>query len=276
MNSSSPGAATTIALLLTALLSVTAVPAAGSLPHEDGPRNHTVTPVSIADHQPGIEDASYYRFAAPNGDPDFESLRAVDHIVTRWEAGVINRCSPAEVESAGIDRGNDDPGTTVDVDITVGQYVESQYGTAHELHVEFTDGGGLGRETLRFGADDEFVVHHVECWQNPEEPGWYQVSAVINGTTRSGEHQRFGSRSHHFWICDCRSDAEARHELGLPPSAPDDRTPSMTAPPERTTTSPTPGDGNGTATAPGFGPAVALVGALLALAALGIRRRRAG
>jgi len=276
-----------VAVLLVASLAVAAVPSAGTgLPHEDGPRNQTVTPVTAEDHQPGIEDASYFRFAAPNEDPRFESLKELGYIVTRFDAGVINRCGPNDVAVAGIDVGNDDPGTQVDVEIDFGQYIENQGGTEHRTYIDFGDSDDFGEEVLSFNATDEFVAHVEDCYGNPDEPGWYQFATTINGTTYDGEHVTFRSRSHPFWICDCESEAEAREKLGPPPTegvtptATPESTPTPTATPSptptptvtspETTEPPTPGGSDGGA--PGFGIAAA-VAALLALVVSAVQRR---
>jgi len=193
------------------------VPAAAT-PHEDRPRNLTVVPATAQDHYPGNEEASYKRFAAPNEDSEFESLKYIEYAVTASEALTLGQCDLADAEVAGIDRGNDDPGTEIDdefgPDNIKGQPVKNE----DRVVIEFITPDDPVGEPVNFEAVDQFVGHQTDCYGNPDEPGWYQLYSKINGTTYDGDHREFPGRSHYFYICECDSYDEAVETLGPPPS----------------------------------------------------------
>lgn len=221
-------------------------PAAGA---HDARANFTVSPVEDYDHRPGIDDASYMTFSVPPEDAEFDGFRYMGYSVLVWEEGTLGNCGITDNEVAGIDRGNDDPGTEIDHDIT--ENIENVYQSEDKLAIDFWDPEDepYGK-TVHFNVTDEFVSHVTDCRGNPDEPGWYQLTGTINGTTWSGEYVERTTTSHYFYICECSSYDDAVDTIGPPPSRP---TPTETT--DHGTTTPSSGQStpNGTAT-DGGGP----------------------
>lgn len=174
--------------------------------------NYTVQPVDAPDdRQPGISDASYQQFAVAN-----ESVQYVDYFVVTWDAGDLSRCGVEDTEELGIDRGGNNSGTETDEGLL--QYVKDQQRSEDRVVVDFYDEDDVAGETTYINESDEIVSYQTDCFGNPEEPGWYQITAELNGTGWDDERKEASATSHYFWICDCESEAQARDQLGPPPS----------------------------------------------------------
>lgn len=199
--------------------------------------NYTVQPATAADRHPGIEDASYKSWTAAKPSTESrESFEYLDYSVLEWEAGTLGNCGPADTEVAGIDRGNDDPGTEIDDDIRdniEGQPVSNE----DRIVVDFIDPEDPVGEPVNLNVTDEFVSHVRDCRGNPDEAGWYQLSGTINGSTYDGGYEEYNTTSHYFYVCTCASYDEATERLGPPPSQAGEDTPTATATP---TADPTP------------------------------------
>jgi PGF-CTERM protein len=177
--------------------------------------NYTVQPVDAPDdRKPGISDASYKQFATGN-----ENIQYMDYFVVSWDAGDLSGCSASNTEKLGIDRGGTNSGTKTDEGLL--QYVKDQQRSANRVVVEFYDEDDVAGETTYVNESDEIVSHQTNCFGNPDEPGWYQISAKLNGTGWDGERKEVSATSHYFWVCDCESESEAREQLGPPPSEAD-------------------------------------------------------
>ena len=169
------------------------------------------------DRRPGYEEASYKLWIG--GDGAYEkNIQYVNYTVLEWQAGIVGNCAGTDQKVAAYDRGNDQPG--MENDESVIEYIENQYSRPHRVTVDYGDPEDFGESTLYVNATDEFVGWAVDCYGNPDEPGWYRWTAWINGTAYDGTHVRYETTSHYFWICDCSSEIEAREELGPPPSEP--------------------------------------------------------
>lgn len=174
--------------------------------------NYTVVPDDTpADRQPGIEDASYRMFIS--GDVTIDQ---VDMGYLEWAAGGFENCGQTNVEKYGIDRGADDPGTSTDENLF--DNVKSSRQTEARSTVWYYDEDDPIGEPPRFNAEDEVVIVISDCYRNPSSAGWYRIRAFTNGTAPDGSMVESDQQSHYFWIGDFDSEAEARDELGPPPS----------------------------------------------------------
>lgn len=221
-----PATALLVALLVAA--AVGAVPT-GSANHGSS-ANYTVEPV---DHSPGATGVSYKQFAVAD-----THVENIDYLVGRFSAGSFGSCGSTNSETFGIDRDDDARGTQTDEDLR--PHVESARTTEHTFIADMYDSDDPVGTTTHIDVGDQFVSHTTDCFENPDEPGWYQMYSKINGTT-DGEHIRNDGSSHYFYICECDSEAEARERLGPPPGEEASRTQTPTPSPSRTaTTEPTP------------------------------------
>lgn len=202
--------------------------------------NFTVFPESDADRKPGVDDASYMTFST-GGDPDErKGFKYLEYSVLEWNAGTLGRCGPGDSKVAGIDRDNDDPGTQVDD--SVKDNIEGRpVANEDRIVIDFDDPGTIGQQPVHLNVTDQFVSHMSNCRGNPDQPGWYQLTGTINGTTWNGGHAEYTTTSHYFYICDCGSYDEAERKLGPPPSKRGQSASSPTASATRTATpQPTP------------------------------------
>lgn len=200
----------------------------------DSPGNWTVVP---GDPEPGADRVSYKHFAVGQAawDDSYQGkgLQKVDYMVLTWEAGSFAECTLFNAEAFGFDRGNDDPGT--ETDDFAGAYIEDFNMGEDKMWMDFYEEDDAGSAT-HFDRHDQFIAHQTDCYQNPDEAGWYRVFGWMNGTDYNGVHSRAELFSHYFYICECDSREEARETIGPPPS---ESTPTMTATPSPTPT-PTP------------------------------------
>jgi PGF-CTERM protein len=177
--------------------------------------NYTAQPVEApADRMPGASGASYKQFAVAN-----DSIEKIDFFVVTWQAGDLGGCGASNTEEFGIDRGGDNSGTGTDEGLL--QYVKNQQRSEDRVVAEFYDDDDVGGETTYINESDEIISYQTDCFGNPDEPGWYQITAMVNGTGWDGEYKEVSVSSHYFWICDCESESEARDKLGPPPSEED-------------------------------------------------------
>lgn len=178
--------------------------------------NFTVSPATVEDRQPGIDNASYKTWSSPSNDAGFRGFKYLNYTVLIWEAGTLGNCGTAETKVFAVDRGSDDPGTEFDDRAT--DNIENFHQSENKVVVDFIDPGDPVAEPLHFNVTDEFVTYVKDCRGNPDSRGWYQLTAKANGTTWGGAHIERTTKSHYFWICDCETEQEAREKLGPPPS----------------------------------------------------------
>jgi PGF-CTERM protein len=244
-------------------------------PHGAENGNYTVNLPFDTDHYPreknpgGPNNASINHFAAGTQQV-YDDQQASDGIEQLKYLRIGNQdidfsaCSTSNTAAFGIDRDNDDDGTNVDTDLL--RYLEQSKFNDHSIEVDFYEGDELGApqeddeggkeagrkdgdSNAELYPDDEIVAHQGyksgagPCYGMPEEPGWYQIGGFVNGTSFSGSEARIETISHYFYICECSSEAEAREQLGPPPSESDPGPDTMegTETPTETAT-PTPDD----------------------------------
>lgn len=236
-------------------------------------------------HSVGDKNATFHSFAVPGTqiDTSFDI-----HHYQRYSPIRTAECGVGNVVGAGIDRGNDDPGTTVDVSLVNayerqyfydseddkkdppvkprGKYVApegSNYDKFDEpwrevLGFEFAQGGELSR-TVTVHPGDEIVLGLADCNNWPDEPGWYRTYSYLNGTsTETDETVEFFHFSNWVYICDCDTRSDAFETLGPPPGEGGSSdggsgatpTPTATATPTATVTQ---GGGDSTPTSGGGG-----------------------
>lgn len=230
-------------LVLAAVASVAGVPAAGpagiaAADHDPATTNFTFVPLDRADRQPGAEGirAGTIGASAAGVDVDFETLLELRSV---YEAGSWENCGPTSSEVFGIDRDSDNELYEVDEDLS--DNVKSFSAGEDEFVAEFNDRDDFGQST-HLNAEDR-VLSVIECPNNPETAGWYQVdNSSVTGRTASGEVRTFADPSHYFYVCDCADAAAARQQLGPKPSADPTPTPSPTPTATRTASAGTPTD----------------------------------
>lgn len=195
--------------------------------------NYTVNGVDPSDQHPGNSNSTYEWYTGVG------LTHKGDWLVWRSEAVNLENCDITNIRSQAIDRrgpgsDGDDPGTQGDDDAAA--YVKQSTLREDVVYIEWYDDSDLAQDAPRFHRKDEIVISFADCFENTNEPGWYQISVKYNGTsctwhedgTCTEDDGGFVSHkydSHYFWICDCTSEAEAREKLGPPPS---ERTPTRT------------------------------------------------
>lgn len=202
------GVVLTVAVLSGGFVGAVGVAEAG---HGTDSANFTVIPMS--DRSPGAENVRYGQRVVANAGTDLETL---ERTRATFEEGSFSKCGPSSGETFGIDRGATKPGYGIDEDLT--DNVKSFSAGEDVFEVEYYGEDDFGASTY-MNDGDEFVSV-AKCIDNPDEPGWYQMSGSTTGVTESGERVTFKSESHYFWICNCEDEAEARRTLGPPPSEP--------------------------------------------------------
>jgi PGF-CTERM protein len=213
-----------VLFLVSVVVSTTLLAGAASGSPHGARTDFEVVPV---DRQPGLEDATYEQFSVSPID-----IASLDYIVARWDEGGFTGCGPSNSEVFGIDRGNDADGTATDESLT--QYVKSTTIDEDVFRADFYDEGDAFGRSTNLDAGDEFVSLTTNCFDNPSEPGWYQIEASLAGTKPDRTYVEETTTSHWFAVCDCADREEAVERLGPPPSA---DTPTPTPAP---TVSPTP------------------------------------
>lgn len=231
--------ATVIALLLL----VPAGFAVGAGASHDDPQgvNYTHIPYSSSaggadnSHRPGIDDASYMSLSVDTDNPPDTGFRRIDFVVVRSDDIDFSDCQPQDTEAFGIDRDNDDPGTTTDTSLL--DNYESVAFNEDSIVLDFYEEEDIAGDSEYINASDQLVSAQVGCYTNPDEPGWYRFRSAMNGTRWNGEHDALTPNSHYFYVCDCSSEQEARETLGPPPSEQvDESTATVTSTAARTAT----------------------------------------
>lgn len=244
-------AASAVVIVVIAALGVMTIAAVGPVAgnHGDDGGNYTVVLPDDTDHLPGDqnkENASMQNFAAagnrfeidgaPNG---FETL---DFLKTGSQEIDYSQCGSSNTAVFGIDRGNNNSGTKTDVDLL--QHMKKSEFKENGIEVTFYGEEDTFGDPTHTNPEDAIIAVQGAgssggpCFTMPSEPGWYQVSGYIEGTTEDGETVRVQSNSHYFPICDgCHDEEYAYEELGSPPGTDegdnsDEATPTATAAPD--------------------------------------------
>lgn len=192
-------------------------------PHDNGVgANYTVVLPNEADHYPGEQGGKASIQHLSTGEKVFENngakgLKTLEFIVISSPSIDFSSCTTENTRAFGVDRGNDDGGTTTDESLL--KHRENSKFMENKIVVDFFDDESIAGESTHLNKSDQIVAVQADCYIMPQEPGWYQVNARINGTAYNGEHiDEPGITSHYFYICDCSDEQEAREKLGPPPS----------------------------------------------------------
>ena len=216
------------AAVLGAFLAVAVGPAAAN--HGDSAGNYTIVLPEPSDHLPGDQNeanASMQNFAsagerfeqegAPNG---FETL---DYLETGTPEIDYSNCDSPNTAVFGVDRGNNNSGTKTDEDLL--EHMKDSRFKENKIEVEFYSEDDFGGDPTYLNPEDAIVSVQGKgssggpCFTMPTEPGWYQVSGMVRGTTSEGEVVEVASTSHYFPICEgCHDEDTAYDKLGPPPS----------------------------------------------------------
>jgi PGF-CTERM protein len=239
-------------LAVVLLAAVAAAPAAAN--HGSDAGNYTVVLPHDSDHLPGDQNeanASIQNFSqagerfeqegAPEG---FETL---EYLEVRNEAMDWSNCDSPNTAVFGIDRGNNNSGTQTDTDLL--QHMKNSNFHADGIEVTFFEEGDFGEPTYINPEDAIISVQGAgssggPCFTMPEEPGWYQIQGMIEGTTYDGETVQVEANSHYFPICEgCHDNDTAYEKLGPPPSQQTSGGAATPTPTATATATPTPDDG---------------------------------
>lgn len=171
-----------------------------------------------------------YTFQLRNHQPGHEDGYAEHYAVGLTENGTLHRirlvsepmgfsdCEPGNTGAFGIDRGNDDPGTTTQVSL-LSAFKNYDSGEDY-IDITFYEEETLAGEPVNGTVHDQVVASQRDCYDNPSEPGWYRINGTITGNVAGGTETDYVIRdlSNYVYICDCDSRAEAEETLGPPPS----------------------------------------------------------
>lgn len=170
--------------------------------------NYTVIP---EDRQPGMDNATYTQYAISPRHVDY-----LDYIAATWHPGGFTGCGPGNTEVFGIDRGNNNDGRQVDEDLR--QYVEETHVGEDRFKADFYEKDDAVGSSTHLAKGDQFVGYVKNCFDNPDEAGWYQIRSSVGGWTENDTYIQRNTSSHYFAVCDCKNEQEARRKLGPPPS----------------------------------------------------------
>ena len=255
--------------------------------YHDHPEDASATflPDSAEDRQPGATETTFNIWAGQGLDYKADWL-LVESPGLDW-----SDCSTGDLTAEGIkwrgqeeyDRPPSGDDTQTRTDESIVQYSKAPDYRSEGIAVNWYDDEDIGGDAPRFNSTDEIVVQYADCFNNPEEPGWYQMNVKYNGTDLdTNERVKIEYKTHYYGICECEDRAEAEEVLGPPPSRQNgDATPTPTAADgdggDDPTPTPTAADGDGgdggsdgdqTATdesTPGSGAGFGIVVAVLAV-----------
>jgi PGF-CTERM protein len=218
----------------------------------DGQANLTVNFPYATDHYPGDRNeanGSIEYFAS--GAEAFEELDAeegvfLDYVIIDAQWIDYSNCDIPNTKAFGIDRGGNNPGTQVDVDLVQKQKNVDFRDDGITINLyDFSDFAG---DPPYMAAEDAIVAaqgagsQDGTCLTVTSEPGWYQIQGFLNGTVADNgpdEEPSSNAReagvnvnSNYLYVCECDSESEAREQLGPPPG----EEPQSTATPEPTAT----------------------------------------
>ena len=165
-----------------------------------------------------------------------------------------NNCKVTQAAAFGIDRNNDGrPDDSSDDEPQANTYTDVTLIDKFKINKNFTDdegrnltwldfwnegeaAGGFGDNSVNLYQEDEIVSKYTDCFNAPEEPGWYRYYGGANGTTDGDpedseggdwrgedwygdeDDEVAGAYSHWWWVCECEDQEEAEETLGTPPN----------------------------------------------------------
>lgn len=222
-----------VALVFSAAL-IAGFASVGAASH-GSPANFTVYPQENADRHPDTTEATYVMSSA--GADAFETdtgLEIVDYYWLQSQQADFSSCAPDDARVFGIDRGNNNTGTQVDESLL--QHMKTYNVGQNRITLDLYGPDDFGGDTINLYTPDATVAVLGDCVKNTGEPGWYQFTGFVNGTTYEGNYEEVKLTSHYFWIGDFENEEEARAELGPPPSTDDGSASTPTPTPTATAT----------------------------------------
>jgi hypothetical protein len=259
----------TVAILTVAGGGVLVAASGNAAAAHDSQANYTVVLPSEADHLPGDQNAegASIRHSA-SGDAAFddvapEGFEMFQRLELQSDAVDFSACSTDNTAVFGVDRGNDDPGTRVDESLL--DHMKDSDFYEDGLEVTFYGDSDLGGQPTDLEPEDAIMAVQGAgssggpCYTMPSEPGWYQISGVLEGTNAAGKTVTIEAESHYVPICEgCHDEATAEDKLGPAPSSEGDdssTTPTPTAAPDQSTATPVPDDASTSTAEPDDGDA---------------------
>jgi len=202
---------------------------------------------------PGNKDIDWFSFA-PGFPVDYEPIGNITTAFPQQDVWQYqNDCKVTQAAAFGIDRDNDGrPEDSSDDGPKANTYTDVTLIDKFKVNKNFTDdenrnytwldfwnegeaAGGFGDNSVNVYEEDEIVAKYTDCYNAPEEPGWYRFYGSLNGTTDGDPEDSDGgdwrteswfgddddeigaTYSHWWWVCECEDTEEAVETLGTPP-----------------------------------------------------------
>jgi len=216
------------ALVLAALVGVGVVTAEDMPSATDGNIANGEELESAEDDDDQVYEVNY-TFRLENHQPGFTDGAAEHYAVGLTENGTLHRiklvsddfgfsnCEPSDASAFGIDRGNDDPGTSTDKSLLTAY--KSYTSEEDVIDITYYREEKLAGEPVEGSVYDQIVAAQNDCYDNPSDPGWYRINGTVTGNVAGGTETDYKIRDLSNWVyvCDCASRAEAEEKLGAPP-----------------------------------------------------------
>jgi len=162
--------------------------------------------------QPGAENVGMQFYASNIIEVEILSFNRY-----KWSGVDASDCSGGDIKAFGIDRGNNRSGLATDESL-LNNYKDATL-KAKSSSIKYWEEEQLAGEPTHVNRSDQVVAAVGNCYDMPDQAGWYQWNLFINGTGWDGtENVTTQVNTHYFWICDCENEQEARETLGPPPS----------------------------------------------------------
>lgn len=205
-------------LVVGALATVPAHAHHESLDSNEAAGNFTVIPYnpigqSSDSRSPGNDEASIMFSLVPEMQFDY-----VRYLYVHSYDIYFGNCALTDARAEGVDRNNDNSGTSTDESLFT-HFKRAEFGE-HTAIVELYGKNEEGGEPLALNKDDQIIGALQQCWGIPDQPGWYQMNQLVNGTVETDdglERKGVYMESHYIWFCDCEDRDEAVSTLGPPP-----------------------------------------------------------
>jgi hypothetical protein len=166
----------------------------------------------LANHQPGFTDGAAEHYAV--GLTENGTLHRIKLVSDDFG---FSNCEPSDASAFGIDRENDDPGTSTDKSLLTAY--KSYTSEEDFIDITYYKEEKLAGKPVEGSVYDQIVAAQNDCYDNPSEPGWYRINGTVTGNVAGGTETDYKIRDLSNWVyvCDCTSRAEAEEQLGPPP-----------------------------------------------------------
>jgi hypothetical protein len=126
-------------------------------------------------------------------------------------------CTASNAAAYGVDRGNDNGGTTTDVSLLSAAKVLKF--RSDGIYTGYYKEEKLAGGPIKINVEDQVIAGLDGCQKNPSEPGWYRAYARSNGSTMMDTQTDFAvAVTDYVYICEgCDSRQKAIEKLGPPP-----------------------------------------------------------